>query len=424
MFRTAGGAFVAATLVVSVLASPALGANRYASPAGSGPEATCPEANPCSITDAVNGGSVTNSDRVLLAGGTYNVGTALMPLAGTSVEAADPGARPRIVGSGIGTINGSSNVTLRNLDVETTNPGDFGFAVQVGADGVISRTSALAFGISARGALFAGAGSQILNSVAFVEDSYASGMLGGSFTVRNSTAIALGDASSAIVADNNWATNPVITVINSIARGGAAGLAAYDSQAAQTATLTASQTNSSGEQAIGADAVLAPGAGMQSDAPLFAAAGAQDFRQLPGSVTIDAGTGDSSGPLDIEGSPRLQGSAMDIGADESSASDSLIVLSSGKLRAGKKLRVKFTCPAADCSVEGVAKLKIGKRKRSAGSATGTASRGGAGKLTFKLGKRTAKKLKKGKHKAKLTVKAAAVDELLFAGKDRRTYRFR
>ena len=71
----------------------------------------------------------------------------------------------------------------------------------------------------------------------------------------------------------------------------------------------------------GSTGQIAPGAGDQTGAtaamPLFVDAASGDFREAPGSPTIDAGAADpSNGPLALGGAPRTVGAATDIGADE------------------------------------------------------------------------------------------------------------
>ena len=49
----------------------ATAAQRYASPAGVGPAATCPQGNPCSLQDAVGNAAVNDGDEVIVTPGTY-----------------------------------------------------------------------------------------------------------------------------------------------------------------------------------------------------------------------------------------------------------------------------------------------------------------------------------------------------------------
>ena len=58
-------------------------------------------------------------------------------------------------------------------------------------------------------------------------------------------------------------------------------------------------------------------AGNQEAEPLFAAPAALDFHELAGSPTIDAGGRTAAlGTTDLDGKPRIQGAAPDIGAYE------------------------------------------------------------------------------------------------------------
>jgi hypothetical protein len=63
-------------------------------------------------------------------------------------------------------------------------------------------------------------------------------------------------------------------------------------------------------------ATIADLGGNQTAAPLFVDAAHGDYREAPGSPTIDAGIADQLGPLDIAGNTRILGAAPDIGAYE------------------------------------------------------------------------------------------------------------
>ena len=65
------------------------------------------------------------------------------------------------------------------------------------------------------------------------------------------------------------------------------------------------------------DARLKDGGGNQEADPLFSAPAVLDFHELAGSPTIDAGGATAAlGTTDLDGRPRIQGAAPDIGAYE------------------------------------------------------------------------------------------------------------
>jgi hypothetical protein len=58
------------------------------------------------------------------------------------------------------------------------------------------------------------------------------------------------------------------------------------------------------------------GGGNQTAAPIFVDAENRNYHEAAGSPTIDAGIAGELGPLDLDGNPRVQGTAPDIGAYE------------------------------------------------------------------------------------------------------------
>ena len=140
-------------------------------------------------------------------------------------------------------------------------------------------------------------------------------------TLRNITSVANGPGSMGLAAHApNASTDVVIDARNVIASGAAFDIEAAASNATSVATVNLASSNyaTESESGPGMAAVTNPGTpGNQSGAPLFANAAIGDFHQLSGSPTIDAGTDDGMlGSLDLEGEARLQGGAVDIGADE------------------------------------------------------------------------------------------------------------
>jgi PASTA domain/Fibronectin type III domain len=134
----------------------------------------------------------------------------------------------------------------------------------------------------------------------------------------NVTAIATGPGGVGIRVRRTTMGSDFLTVTNSIARGTAFGISAVTNGSFQTATINIHHSNYAGVQEAGlGDPLVLPSEGNQAVQPLFVNAAAGDYRQAPGSPTVDAGTDNLFlGPLDFEGQLRVLGSAPDIGADE------------------------------------------------------------------------------------------------------------
>jgi hypothetical protein len=168
-----------------------------------------------------------------------------------------------------------------------------------------------------------------------------------------------------------------------IARGPEADVRSLAPGVADTAVVTLDHSNyaTEAEEGAGTATVTDPGSGAnQTVAPLFVNAAGGDFHQRARSPTIDAGAADPLlGPVDLDGQPRSQGAAPDIGADEfkpsppppPAAPDTAITLDVDAKRKQKvrKLKVTVLCPEEPCDAEiagkAVAKRKKGKGKRAA-----------------------------------------------------------
>ncbi|HEX5925464.1 MAG TPA: choice-of-anchor Q domain-containing protein [Baekduia sp.] len=154
---------------------------------------------------------------------------------------------------------------------------------------------------------------------------------GGTLRVINTTAVATG--APALLARVRSATPPiapnVLEVSNAIARGGPSDIEATD-----IALCRIEQPCAPGEIAIdhsnfavrtpAANApgrgVITEGTGNQSADPRFVNPGTGDFHLRAGSPAIDAGTSRGAAlALDLDGHPRAQGAALDLGAYETPA---------------------------------------------------------------------------------------------------------
>jgi hypothetical protein len=317
--RTSRLAFlsVLAALVAVASTAPAASAAapRYASPTGDGSD--CSAAHPCSIRQAV--GPAIAGDEVIVAPGDYQLtANSLFAHAQVTVHGVAGQPRPRLLFSGPGQfgLDLASGATLRWVEVDQQTT--------LGAGAIDATSSTLdqvvATG-SGNGATVASRNSTIRNStvVASAPNVPAIATSGGTSSYRNVTAIATGSGGVAIQAWGSGASGAVaVDAVNVIARGGAGGqalLATTDSSGA-SATITVGHSNWLGGSTGGTMAEIVDAGGNQDSSPAFVGPAAGDYRQAPGSVTIDAGLSDPlNGTLDLDGDARAIGTT-DIGADE------------------------------------------------------------------------------------------------------------
>jgi hypothetical protein len=114
-----------------------------------------------------------------------------------------------------------------------------------------------------------------------------------------------------------------VTATNTVIRGGLEDIFAHQ-EASGTTTVTLDHSNYASVKTEGGASVTAAGSGTnQTAAPLFVNAAANEFAELEGSPTIDAGANDAAnGTLDLAGNARtLRATAIcpattDIGAYE------------------------------------------------------------------------------------------------------------
>jgi hypothetical protein len=133
---------------------------------------------------------------------------------------------------------------------------------------------------------------------------------------RNVTAISSGSFSSGVSAEYGGGPGGSFTLEleNSIARGGEQDLKPI-ANANGAGIIAVTHSNFDTAKPIGEGKVI-DGGGNQTAAPLFVDSERGDYREAPGSPTIDAGVADQLGPLDLGGNPRVLGAAPDIGAYE------------------------------------------------------------------------------------------------------------
>jgi hypothetical protein len=350
---------LAAALFACLLLPAAAGAvTRYAAPGGTALDTVCitPDAPKCSIGMAAGGPNVVGADEAVILPGNYSDAAGdldgdagnptdhvVQPTAG-SVHGAAGEPRPVITLNtdtffgafflgGAGTL---SDVEI-NSSVSTSNLTMVGGASSSVVDRVIARSS------RDNAIVCNHAGGTIRNTACLSSGSGgtavgASTFIGGTFTatLRNVTAISTGTGSYGAFYFYATASPPIGPTITISAKSLIAQGTSQDVRVRASATGTTVAMNldhSNYDTAIDEDvsggvaSVTAPGTGSPNfnvtAAPMLVA---DDYHQLVGSPTINAGAVDgSSGTNDIDGQARTIGAAPDIGADEMASPTTTIV---------------------------------------------------------------------------------------------------
>jgi hypothetical protein len=288
---------------------------RYASPNGSG---DCGSASPCSITQAITGAQ--SGDEVIVNPGDYSLTTSLIASKPITIHGVAGQPRPRLQFNGQSQYGLSiDDSTLRYVEVDQAAQAPGLWAMDSSTvDQVIVKGPGGGFAWSE---LVAIESSTIRNSIVVASGSNARAIVTGaagstiSSTDRNVTAIATGSGGVAVEAEAAVGGKATVNLVNVIARAPTGLEARTDSSGAQ-ATITAWYTSFAGPKEVGTNADIVGVIGNQTAAPLFVDWAAGDYRQTPGSPTINAGISDpANGSFDVDGDPRAIG-MTDIGADE------------------------------------------------------------------------------------------------------------
>lgn len=323
--RFARLAVALAALILVGTAGSASAVTRYAGPGGIG--TACAQAVPCSLAQAVNVAGT--NDEVVVLPGAYTLTTGLALATGVNIHGT-PG-----------------NPDAATLDASGLTRG--GPALQIGTgDGSLISGSKSAVGTGSVGELlYAGVGVQATVERMRITTAGSGGVLigsGASVIVRDSVISLSGTAygiwatnaasaqvwndtiistsgSSVGIEDAATAGTSAVTVRNSIIRGQRKDLELWNNSgsvtldADYTSFLTSFKYHATGQP----DPTLTLGSHNQgnSQPPAFVNAGAGDYREAPGSPTINtAFTSDSAGTSDFSGNARRSGGAPDIGAFE------------------------------------------------------------------------------------------------------------
>ena len=356
-------------------ATPAAAATRFAEPLGSGLD-PCGQADPCSIQNAADPTKVQDGDEVVLLPGDYSLSATLGIVDAIDIHGQAGQPRPRLLSSASTALHTDGDGFLVR-DLEIVHSGT-GAALLDGALGTVERVFVhTTAGSSACAPIGPLAATVIRDSVCWNSgtgagvggDPVGAGVRGG--TLRNVTAVASGSGPDAagILPKGNGSVQFTLDAKNVIARGTTADVKGNpDATSSAVVTLDHSNYATEASGTTGTTMITNPGTGTnQTASPAFANAGAGNFHQLAGSPTIDAGaTVDLLGSTDLDGEPRSQGSAPDIGADEFAEANpglgslELSVEAKGKQKA-KRLKAELGCGAQACEVSIGGKGKVPKR---------------------------------------------------------------
>ncbi len=341
--RRTGAVLGGAGLIAVLATAPAFAATRYAevSP-GDGDPAVCAQADPCTIENAVEHASVVNGDEVIVAPGTYNLGTGTVTVA-DDIDLHGPagGPKPKITTASTTASTGAvtilqfpgANATVSDLELENT--GASGAAgINSAAAGVVAERLVVTSTQDAPACqLIQGT---LRDSVCRnIGNGSAIGMAIGSTTVtftlnlRNVTAVAQGNSSISDGIDISaagTAFNYVVDAKNTIAVGGTGFASDVRAQQSGGATATINFQNSNYDTVATGTGTVTPagtGTGNQTAPPVFVNQATGNYHQALNSPTIDAGASPALlGAFDFEGGARTvdsncDGTATpDIGADE------------------------------------------------------------------------------------------------------------
>jgi hypothetical protein len=356
----ARAALAAGALLALALPAAAMGAQRYASPTGTG--TACTSASPCDLQQAL--GFAASADDVIVKAGTYNLNNDSLLVTGTmNVHGAAGEGIPQLnfnaPSSQAVNVTGTARLARLRIDVAGNSRG-----VSLG-----SGTLGEQLHVRARGSAQVACGlilATLRDSVCFGSGTDSEGLIAsgdGTVTLRNVTID--GEDVGLDAFAGNADENLVVDVQNSVfqADGLNSDIAAFATNVTSTANVVANHSNydSIMTQGPGVATITPVGSGTNQDGtdpPEFADPANGDFHQLATSPTRNAGATDSLlGTLDFEGDPRSQGSAPDIGADEydDTAPNTTITSAPPASTTQKSATFTFTAdePATyECSMDG------------------------------------------------------------------------
>lgn len=419
-------------LAVALLVLPgvASAAVRYAAPAGTGPAGSCPQANPCSIEDAVEHASVAAGDEVVLGNGDYNLTETLTVGKNITVHGVTPGyTGSRIISEAEPSIFMIPTQAVVS-DLTLIKSGDKGQGLGI-ANGLAERVQVIAPQSIACELSSADAGNAVIRNSICSGGVYGvlapATVVGIEFAVLDGVTAHTdgGEYSILALGENDGQIN--LTATNTVALGGTIASIGASAEAGNSARADVSISSSAYVTTMETGAITtlpAPGSGSNiAAAAVLANPAGRDFHQLPASPTIDAGvSGPNSGALDWEAANRVQGPAIDIGADEAPDASKILALLGKKVKAKRTLRFEARCLSTACGISGKAVVKPrGSKKKTRKLTPASAGQGEKTKLKTKLPKKLARQLKRKGGKVKVRATGFA-NPVSFEQKVRKVYK--
>jgi hypothetical protein len=314
---TGRGKLIAAATVAAVfgLVLPAAAGadDRFAEPGGDGAE-PCLQSDPCSIETAIN--SAPSGSGVLLAGGTYNTSTELIIAGDTSVtgDLDDPATIASTAPTAVHIAFSSPGSIVKDFAIDhDPASGSSRFGLQI-ENGIVDRLTVDSTGDYAcfvQGLLY-----DSFCHMTAVSNGVAAGLFSpspASGSMTNVTAIGDGPGSYGLaVSSTSGLGNVQLEGTNVIAQAAGTDTGGFGGSGTSHLALTHSDFASLNFSGTATGTDVSANGNISDESTL-----AGDLlHETPSSPTIDAGIDNLTQPLDIDQDPRIQGNAVDIGADE------------------------------------------------------------------------------------------------------------
>ncbi|HEY1237293.1 MAG TPA: choice-of-anchor Q domain-containing protein [Solirubrobacterales bacterium] len=321
--------------------SMAAGGPYYA--AGNGTGSACTEPSPCDIYAAA--ATAGSGETILLKadGGHFALPTPVGAYAGVTIRPAAAGQRPIFdAASGVGVF---AYGTLIGVDLNSAGTGGGRALDVIGASAIADRVRVSIGGSTGYAVQLRDGGT--LSDSTVVNPTVGGGAIvfgGSGGTARNVTALATGANSFGAYASGNFTASgtQADTIQNSILKGTQLDLHAQGDTPGEV-VVSVDHSNYASRTSIPIDATITDLGGRQTAPPLFLNSASGDLHEASGSPTIDGGAAVAGlAAVDLDGAPRIQGAAADIGAYEFTASSPPSnAFTFGELRRNRRKGIAF-----------------------------------------------------------------------------------